>query len=85
MQIDQLQVSEDDWADWLLHPITKVFREYMRKSRLDLMEQWAQGCFTNQEHFATAVANAAAIGQADLFKRLLDLDHTTVNEGMSDE
>jgi hypothetical protein len=75
--MNQLQASpeEQDFIDWLDHPVTLKFMAFLARRKEDLKEQWASGAFTHVERYAAAIANAKAIGQCEEISRILELEH----------
>lgn len=72
-------VSKEDWSSWLEHPMTKIFRELLRKRMGIRKDDWVAGCFTTLE------MNAKALGEVQVLQAILELSAEEVNEGMSDE
>lgn len=69
-------LEEQDFIDWLDHPVTQKFMTFLAQRKEDLKEQWASGAFTHVERYATAIANAKAIGRCEELSRILELEHT---------
>lgn len=68
--------SPEAFQDWLLHPVTEALRLGMERWRIGLMEQWEAKVFQDDLNpTATAVYNAAALGELDLLKRLRELTY----------
>ena len=65
--------EEQDFIDWLDHPVTQKFMSFLARRKDDLKEQWASGTFTHVERYAAAIANAKAIGQCEELSRMLEL------------
>ncbi len=42
MMVERLP-TEEEYLDWLSHPVTKAFRRLLVEGRQQLMEQWAEG------------------------------------------
>lgn len=79
------QVSQDEWAEWLLNPTTRTFRTLLLKKREDYKEAWAQGTTISETEFGTKFLNGQAIGACKLIEDLLELDHNLVNKELNDE
>lgn len=77
MQPSEL-ATERDFSDWLQHPVTKLLRTYLEAKREGLKNQWAQGEFTYQEGYATAIKNAEAIGACVVYSDLLELEYEDI-------
>jgi hypothetical protein len=48
-------------------------------------ESWASGDFTHLEQYATAIANAKAIGGCTTYQEVLDIDYPAILGELSDE
>ena len=81
----QQQLSSEAWTNWLLDPTTQAFRRLVSRRIAALKDQWANGAFTDQGQFGTAIMNARAIGACTVMGDLLSLDVETVNGELSDE
>lgn len=73
---DSLLPSPEAWADWKLHPVTQLLREWARVRREELKRTWETGGYTNQDPVAMAMMNAKAIAQCEVLEdfELLELD-----------
>lgn len=49
-----------------------------------LQAQWSRKVFQKDTPEATVEANAAALAQIDMLQKLIELDHTELNEALSD-
>lgn len=78
--MQQLQLSDSDWAEWLAHPVTQAVRAALGKRVLDLQEGWLAGSYT-----ADPVLNSKAIGEAQALKSVLDLTPELVNQENSND
>lgn len=74
-----LQVSEEDFKAWAMHPVTEALRQYLIAQRLGEMENWARQSFVEQTEFGTAVKNAAALGRCEVYAQILDLNFSELN------
>lgn len=68
-------VKEQEFLDWLAHPVSQEYKVFLLKWRESLKEQWAAGGLVHDTVEATAIANASAVSQADLLSRLSMLDY----------
>lgn len=67
--------DSNEFSEWLKHPVTEALFATLHQRIADLKEQWASGAFTDQSQFATAIANAKAIGNCEAIEGILSLDH----------
>lgn len=59
--------------------------ELLRQWQHDLHEQWEAGLFMSDDPQVTLQANAQAIGQIRQLKRIIELSHEELSEGLSSE
>lgn len=79
-------ITEDMWADWLGHPVTEALLRQVLPARLEeLRNKWEAGDFTDQSQFATAISNAAAIGQCKAIRWVMELNHETLQGELEDD
>jgi len=69
-----MPVSKEQLDEWLAHPVTREFSAHLARKRLELMEMWAAGVFSDDTEFKTAVKEAAAIRHCQVLNTLLDLE-----------
>ena len=78
--------SEEAFIAWLRDPCTKLFREWARRRKLQLMESWAAGEFTAAFDVEMAVKNAGATGACSVYQEVIEpvfeklLDEVTDDE-----
>lgn len=73
-------LSEEAWKDWLQHPGTAGLRAWLTRRREQEKERWADGDFVEATSEATAIRQAAAIGQCKLCAELLALEYADLFE-----
>lgn len=64
-----MEVSQEEFQEWLLHPVTRAFRAKMMESRERLKESWAQGAFRGDHALEARVQ-----GQCEILKQILDAE-----------
>ena len=79
------ELSKEEFAEWLQHPVTQLVRQVIHRRREDLKESWAQSAYTSENEFATRFLGAGALGEASAWKAFLDLDVDTVNQELRDD
>jgi len=82
--MSQQLLTEQEFAAWLLEPVTKMFRDALNARRAEILESWAAGAFTAESEFGTKFLNGQALGAARTLKEVLDLDHEAINGAKSD-
>lgn len=80
MQNQRVQVTEEEFQAWLLHPVTEQFRAFLRESLEDLQNQWVNGNFTTETVDGTAQSNARSIGRGQVLLDILSLDFETLSQ-----
>ena len=67
------QITEQDWMDWKLNPVTICFNRRLETFLDSLKQQWVSGNFTAATSDETAQLNAVNIGKDQMVQDLLDL------------
>ena len=68
-----MKVNSEEWNEWLGHPVTEIYRGYLKELLLKIMEDWASGIYTDESAEGTAQKNAVALGQYRQIEDLLNL------------
>ena len=68
------------WTEWLQHPITKEWWDFMSNLKEDLKESWASQLYVGISQEETIQRNSFALGQVDLLTRLLQADIENMKE-----
>lgn len=55
-------ITEDEFAGWLGHPVTKVVMQVLAAKREDLRQQWEGGSFTDYAKDGTVLVNVGNLG-----------------------
>lgn len=55
-------MTEAEFNDWRLHPMTKALMEILEAKRELLRRQWEAGSFTDYEAATTALVNVGNVG-----------------------
>ena len=77
--------TEEQFLEWLSHPVTQAHQEVLQKWRESLKEQWAAGNFQAASRDESLLANVGALGQVTLLQDLIELDYDKLFEVLSDE
>lgn len=67
-------INENEFKEWLEHPVTKAVKVHLANRRKRMMEDWAECTpqqFANQEF---TLDNAANIGLCRGYKNVIDLE-----------
>ena len=67
--------TEEEYLDWLSHPVTKAFRRLLEEGAKGLMEQWAEGSLQSSDPHETQAASLQALGQLKIYRQLKELDY----------
>ena len=65
--------TPEEWESWKSQPVTRELFELLRKDRADLMENWANGNYVNDQEFGTRMLSAQAIGACKYIQDLLEM------------
>ena len=71
---DNQKKLEQQFSDWLQHPMTKYFMDWVRQGIKDDEDAWSSGAYTDQSQWGTAIKNAEAIGRCGLAKTILSIE-----------
>jgi len=74
------QITEQEWDDWKINPVTICFNRRLEAFLNSLKQQWVSGNFTAVSSDETAQLNAVNIGKAQMVQDLLDLTFETLVE-----
>lgn len=79
------QIPQELMEDWLSHPVTEALLRVVLPKRLEVLrDKWEKGEFTDQSQYATAIANASAIGQCLAIRWMTELDYDTFKGELND-
>lgn len=67
----QRKIEKQEWADWLLDPVTQALREQYAADLQRLKDEWARGAFEKDRE-----RDAYVRGQCGVLQQFLDLDHS---------
>ena len=68
-------MDKDQFKEWKRNEVTKEVLEWLRNQRLHLLESWAAGQFTSADGTATLQRNSEAIGQAQAYETMINLEY----------
>lgn len=80
----KLEREEQEFLEWLSLPATQKFKRLLAKWQENLKDQWASGAFVGEDKDSTLMANAAALGEVNLLKRIIELEYWQISEGLDD-
>jgi hypothetical protein len=80
-----LDLSEEAFKSWLEHPGTLALKRYLHAWREEEKERWATGDLETSDPVATAIKNAAVIGQCKLCDKLMSLEYEDLRNDGSEE
>lgn len=72
------EITEQEWADWKMHPVTVQYHKRLEHFLEDLKQQWVSGNFTSSTVDETAQMNSSNIGKAQMITDILGLDFETL-------
>lgn len=68
-------ISENEFKDWLQHPVTRAVRELLDAKREFMRQQWEHGAFTDHDPALMAAINLGNIGTCKGYAFLQDLEY----------
>lgn len=74
----RLDLTQQEWAEWKLHPVTKVYLRYLKDNREHFKEIWAAGNLTSPSLEASAQKNIEAISKCQVLQDLAELDYESI-------
>ena len=80
----KLNVTEEMFLSWLEDPVTEVIREALRRKRQELKDRWEDGIVLELSKDEQMLRNAAAIGQAQAYKFLQEMNFEQLKGEMED-
>lgn len=78
-------ITDQEFKEWLDHPVTRAVKEYLASRRNTLMESWANGEFSAAFSVEMAVKNAGATGACSVYSELAELDFEQLIGEIADE
>lgn len=77
--IQNPKITEQEWAEWKLHPVTMQYHKCLEQFLENLKQQWVSGNFTSSSTDETVQLNASNIGKAQMLIDILGLDFETLS------
>ena len=74
----KVQIEEKEWKEWLVHPVTQRFREFLQELVAGTQAEWVNGTFTKDTCEATAMLNAEALGRVGAVLAIAEFDYSVV-------
>ena len=68
-------ISEQEFNEWLLHPMTKELMKVLEVKREELRQDWEGGRFTDWEPKAMALVNVGNIGTCKGYAYVQEFDY----------
>jgi hypothetical protein len=66
--------QEEEYLAWLDHPVTRLFRAYLKSQRESLKESWANAGYVSSHDVADIYQNAGAISACSVLQQIHDLE-----------
>lgn len=77
-------ISEQEFNDWLQHPVTKAVKELLEAKREELRQQWEGGAFTDWDASTMALTNVGNIGTCRGYAFVMDLNYEQYSSEIDD-
>ena len=71
-------VTEQEFKEWLEHPVTKALRQMAEANREAFKETWATGGFTATEGYVKAVEEARVLGMIQVLDSLIKIEYEDI-------
>lgn len=84
-QPNQQLPSEEEFLDWLSHPVTRQYQAFLKKWQESIKDQWANGTFHGASPVVSFSANAQALGQFSVLGQLQEVDYERFFGVMKDD
>ena len=68
-------ISENEFKDWLQHPVTRALRELLEKKRDNMRREWEAGAYSDYEKDAVVLTNVANLGTCKGYAFVQDLSY----------
>ncbi len=69
-------ITEEEWKDWKLHPVTKAFYALLAAKRQELKDQWEEGVHSEDTPEKYAFKNIAAMHECKAYALVADIEFT---------
>jgi len=70
-----MSVTEQEFNEWLGHPVTKELKRVLEAKREELRQNWEGGSFTDWDSEAMALVNVGNIGVCKGYAYVQELDY----------
>lgn len=77
--------TEQEFQEWLLHPVSKVVRAAAAQRYEAEKERWALGALQEDTPEKVAMANARALGNVQVLAWFKDMDYDDLTQELADE
>jgi len=68
-----MAMSQEEYQEWVAHPLTQKFHQYLLDYRAQMMEKWAQGGYHPQNP-----ESVMAISRCQMAQELTSLDDDSI-------
>lgn len=68
-------ITEQEFKEWLEHPVTRTVRELLGKKREELRQAWEGGSFTDYDERTTVLVNVGNLGTCKGYAFVQELDY----------
>ena len=85
MASQNLEITEEQFLNWLADPVTRAHKEFLRRWKEQLKDQWANGDFIGENNDESARLGANAFGKCFILDLLIELNFEHFSESLRDE
>jgi hypothetical protein len=65
-------MTQQEWQEWMNHPVTQEFRSHLKRAKLEAQECWAN------RQFQTEGDNQFALGGVYAINQILELEYEDI-------
>lgn len=74
-----MEISQSEFDDWMINPVTKQFFASLALAREDIKEGWANQKFIRDTPEMTAMENARALGMIEAIEDIINTQLEDIN------
>lgn len=78
-------INENEFNEWLQHPVTAALRELMSKKRQEIKDAWEAGAITDWNEHAHILLNAANIGECKAYSFIQNITYEDYESEVVDD
>ena len=68
------KLSEEDFAGWLAHPVTRALHAFLQQGINQAAEDWLAGGLVLEDNWKSGMKQANTIGRCEMARTILNLE-----------